>query len=149
MGSLTARRRIADLLDSFEYSLAVTVLILFTVFAWDISEGWLPKVWDGRVEMAMTVVFVLFVIELGLMIFASTGLARRVLLDMFHRDGSHGFRAALVYRCPVRSQDCCRHRDSEPSAAQVVQGDGPHRPPAAYHQDTPGRPLQIVLFAPL
>ncbi|HUV06897.1 MAG TPA: hypothetical protein VMX75_04150, partial [Spirochaetia bacterium] len=68
--SASTRERVALILDSIEYAFGITILILFTVFAWDVSEGWFPKIWDVRIEAAMTVVFFLFIVELGLMIYA-------------------------------------------------------------------------------
>ena len=47
------------------------MLVLFSVFAWDIARGWLPAGVDRIIENAMTVLFGVFILEILLMIYST------------------------------------------------------------------------------
>ncbi len=66
----TPRDHVVRMLDSAPYTGFLTIIILFSVFAWDAAAGWLPMAADPVIETLMTVTMAIFVIELFLMIYA-------------------------------------------------------------------------------
>ena len=64
------RRSVARTFDSFPYTLVASSFVIFSVFAWDVANGWLPKTCDTAVEILMSTVFCFFVLELLMFILA-------------------------------------------------------------------------------
>lgn len=63
-------RRIANIVDSSPYTFILALLVLFSVFAWDIAAGWLSAKADAVVEYIITGVFFAFTLELLLMVYS-------------------------------------------------------------------------------
>jgi HD-GYP domain-containing protein (c-di-GMP phosphodiesterase class II) len=64
------RERVRRLLESGPYTAFIIVVILFTVFAWDVAEGWLASDVDTLLEDLLTGALLIFLLELALMIVA-------------------------------------------------------------------------------
>ena len=69
---MRSRQMVRNLLDSPIYTCVMALLILFSVFAWDVTEGWFSVEADPYVEGIMTVIFIVFVLEILLMIYSTT-----------------------------------------------------------------------------
>lgn len=65
------KQSIREVLDSPADLVVMTLLVLFSVFAWDVSRGWLSARVDVIIEGIMTGLFVVFVIEIILMIYVT------------------------------------------------------------------------------
>jgi putative nucleotidyltransferase with HDIG domain len=74
---------IRKILDSPLYVGVMTLLILFSVFAWDVAGGWLPVEADSIVEGILTVIFVVFILEILLMIFTTVHWWRNFTIWLF------------------------------------------------------------------
>ena len=64
------RDTVARFLDSPLYTFVLALFVLFSVFAWDIKDGWLPSAFGPAIEVIMSIVFFAFLLELVLMMFA-------------------------------------------------------------------------------
>ena len=63
----------SKILDSTLFNIIIVLAVLYSVFAWDITRGWLPKTYDFTNEIIMAVCFILFSLELILYILGRKG----------------------------------------------------------------------------
>ena len=77
------KHSIREVLDSPADLVVMTLLVLFSVFAWDVSRGWLSARVDVIIEGIMTGLFVVFVVEIVLMIYVTPSWWREFSIWLF------------------------------------------------------------------